>query len=47
MRQYGYVTGDLAFLLGDGAQVLVETGAAVDGARLLLRARAGASSSTA
>jgi alpha,alpha-trehalose phosphorylase len=25
MRQYGYVTGDLAFLLGDGAQVLVET----------------------
>jgi alpha,alpha-trehalose phosphorylase len=25
MRQYGFVTGDLAFLLGDGAQVLVET----------------------
>jgi alpha,alpha-trehalose phosphorylase len=25
MRQYGYVTGDLAFLLGDAAQVLVET----------------------
>jgi alpha,alpha-trehalose phosphorylase len=25
LRQYGYVTGDLAFLLGDGAQVLVET----------------------
>jgi alpha,alpha-trehalose phosphorylase len=25
MRQYGYVTGDLDFLLGDGAQVLVET----------------------
>jgi alpha,alpha-trehalose phosphorylase len=25
MRQYGHVTGDLAFLLGDGAQVLVET----------------------
>ena len=25
LRQYGFVTGDLAFLLGDGAQVLVET----------------------
>jgi alpha,alpha-trehalose phosphorylase len=25
MRQYAYVTGDLAFLLDDGAQVLVET----------------------
>jgi alpha,alpha-trehalose phosphorylase len=25
MRQYGYVTGDLDFQLGDGAQVLVET----------------------
>jgi alpha,alpha-trehalose phosphorylase len=25
MRQYAFVTGDLGFLLGDGAQVLVET----------------------